>query len=232
VGTTAIDTHDGLAPETIEVSRIGWGVEACCRVLDVTAATVLLLLLAPLMLLIALAVRLESPGPVIFRQRRVGRSLAPFTVNKFRTMRKDVSHDVHKQFVLGLIAGDEPPEGSSGSRYKLVGDARVTRVGRILRRTSLDELPQLWNVVRGDMSLVGPRPPIPYEVEHYPPHWFRRFAVKPGVTGLWQVSGRSQVTLEQMISLDIEYIERRSFWLNVWILLRTVPAVLSLRGAS
>ncbi len=117
-------------------------------------------------------------------------------------------------------------------QFKLAGDDRITRVGRFLRSSSLDELPQLWNVLRGDMSLVGPRPPIPYEVDHYPAHWFRRFEVKPGITGLWQVSGRCELTLEQMIELDVEYVERRSLRLNVWILLRTLPAVLTSRGAS
>jgi lipopolysaccharide/colanic/teichoic acid biosynthesis glycosyltransferase len=107
----------------------------------------------------------------------------------------------------------------------------VTRVGRVLRRSSLDELPQLWNVLRGEMSLVGPRPAIPYEVEHYPPHWFARFAVKPGITGMWQVSGRSEVTLEEMVRLDVDYAGRRSLGLNLWILARTVPAVLGARGA-
>jgi lipopolysaccharide/colanic/teichoic acid biosynthesis glycosyltransferase len=206
--------------------------EFACRALDVLLASVALIVLAPLLLAIAAAIALDSGGPVLFRQRRLGRSLVPFTVNKFRTMHHGTSHDVHREFVLGLIAGEEPPPVAQGPRFKLNGDPRVTRVGRFLRRTSLDELPQLWNVVRGDMSLVGPRPPIPYEVEHYPPHWFRRFDVKPGVTGLWQVSGRSELTLHEMIELDNEYVARRSLWLNIRILVRTVPAVLSLRGAS
>jgi len=207
-------------------------VELACRALDVLLASLALVVLSPFLVLIAAAIRIDSRGPVLFRQQRLGRSLAPFTVNKFRTMHQGVSHDIHREFVLGLIAGEEPPAAHGGPLFKLNGDARVTRVGRFLRRASLDELPQLWNVLRGDMSLVGPRPPIPYEVEHYPPHWFARFAVKPGVTGLWQVSGRSQVTLEEMIKLDLEYAARRSFWLNLWILARTVPAVLSTRGAS
>jgi lipopolysaccharide/colanic/teichoic acid biosynthesis glycosyltransferase len=198
----------------------------------VALASLLLILLSPLLFAIAAAILLDSRGPVLFRQQRLGRALAPFTVNKFRTMRQGVSHDVHRQFVLGLIAGNEPPAADRGPRFKLNGDARVTRVGRLLRRTSLDELPQLWNVIRGNMSLVGPRPPIPYEVEHYPPHWFGRFAVKPGVTGLWQVSGRSELTLEEMVKLDLDYVARRSVWLNARIIARTVPAVLSLRGAS
>jgi lipopolysaccharide/colanic/teichoic acid biosynthesis glycosyltransferase len=203
-----------------------------CRILDVIVGGALLVIMFPLMLVIAVAIRIESPGSALFRQRRLGRSLVPFTVNKFRTMRQGVSDEVHKKFVLSLIAGHEPEATEEGPRYKLSSDARVTRVGRILRRTSLDELPQLWNVVRGEMSLVGPRPPIAYEVDHYRAHWFARFQVKPGVTGLWQVSGRCELTIEEMIDLDVEYVRRRSLWLNLRILVRTVPAVLSLRGAS
>jgi lipopolysaccharide/colanic/teichoic acid biosynthesis glycosyltransferase len=199
--------------------------DVACRALDIVGTVAILLLLAPLLVLLALIIKLDSPGPVIFRQRRVGLDQATFMVAKFRTMRQDADHDVHRDYVLALIA-------SGTTAPKLAGDTRVTRVGKLLRKTSLDELPQLWNVLRGDMSLVGPRPPIPYEVEHYPPHWFARFAVKPGVTGLWQVSGRSEVSLEQMIELDIDYVRRRSPWFNAWILLRTVPAVLSARGAG
>jgi lipopolysaccharide/colanic/teichoic acid biosynthesis glycosyltransferase len=162
----------------------------------------------------------------------VGRSLRPFTVNKFRTMRQGASHEQHRQFVQSLIAGEQPPTVAGKPRFKLASDNRITRVGRLLRKTSLDELPQLWNVLRGDMSLVGPRPPIIYEVERYPAHWFTRFEVKPGMTGLWQVSGRCELTLAQMIELDIEYVRRRSLRTNLWILVRTVPAVLTRRGAS
>ena len=196
-----------------------------CRALDLLATTVLVLLLAPFILLIALVIKLDSPGPVFFRQQRVGRDRTSFLVAKFRTMQHGADHDVHRDYMLALIESGTPAP-------KLAGDARVTRFGGFLRRTSLDELPQLWNVLRGDMSLVGPRPPIPYEVEHYPSHWFERFVVKPGVTGLWQVSGRSEVSLEEMIQLDVEYVRRRSVLLNVWILLRTAPAVLTMRGAG
>jgi lipopolysaccharide/colanic/teichoic acid biosynthesis glycosyltransferase len=202
-----------------------------CRALDLALSLVLLIALAPLLAAIAIAIRLDSTGPVLFRQRRVGKELAPFVVNKFRTMRHGAADDVHRAFVLDLIAGSEPQQSASGPRFKLNHDERATRLGHFLRRSSLDELPQLWNVVRGEMSLVGPRPPIPYEVEHYPTHWFARFATKPGLTGLWQVSGRSELTLEEMIKLDVAYVQRRSLRLNLWILLRTVPAVLSARGA-
>lgn len=230
MSATLVEGRGGLSLPVSEGVR-GLG-DALWRTFELVLSAVLLVVLLPLLALIALIVRLDSPGPVLFRQRRVGREERPFTVNKFRTMHNGVGHDTHRAFVLGLIAGEQPEPREDGPRFKLVGDERVTRIGRLLRRTSLDELPQLWNVVRGDMSLVGPRPPIPYEVEHYPSHWFARFAVKPGLTGLWQVSGRSELTLEEMVALDVEYVQRRSLGLNLAILARTVPAVLSTRGAS
>jgi lipopolysaccharide/colanic/teichoic acid biosynthesis glycosyltransferase len=204
---------------------------AACRALDVVVSAVLLLVLAPVFLILAAAIRLDSPGRVLYRQRRVGRDLDPFMVNKFRTMHSGAGHETHRQFVIGLIAGQQSEDAESNF-FKMANDDRVTRVGRFLRKSSLDELPQLWNVLRGDMSLVGPRPPIPYEVEHYPPHWFDRFAVKPGMTGLWQVSGRSQLTLEEMIALDVQYARSQSLWLNLTILARTVPVVFVGRGAA
>jgi lipopolysaccharide/colanic/teichoic acid biosynthesis glycosyltransferase len=221
---SAIDAGN-LSAAVIGTGRDRLALDAACRALDLIVATLIVVLLAPLLLLIALIVKLDSPGPVLFRQQRVGRHRRPFLVAKFRTMTHGADHDVHRDYMLALIESGTPAP-------KLAGDARVTRFGNFLRRTSLDELPQLWNVLRGDMSLVGPRPPIPYEVEHYPPHWFARFAVKPGITGLWQVSGRSEVSLEQMIELDVEYVRRRSVAFNVWIIVRTVPAVLSTRGAG
>jgi lipopolysaccharide/colanic/teichoic acid biosynthesis glycosyltransferase len=205
-----------------------------CRLLDFGLAALLLLVLSPLLLLIIVAIRLDSPGPAIFRQRRFGHGLEPFTINKFRTMYDGAEHDNHghRHFVLGLITGDTNDEARDRPFFKITADARVTRVGHFLRKSSLDELPQLWNVLRGEMSLVGPRPSLSYEVENYPPHWFGRFAVKPGLTGLWQVSGRSELTLEEMIALDLEYAQSRSLWSNVKILARTVPTVLLGRGAA
>ena len=205
--------------------------DGACRALDVAVSAALLVVLAPVFALIALVIKLDSPGPAMFRQRRLGHELEPFTVHKFRTMEHGATEEHHRRFVTVLISGELPQDGDGGSQYKMTEDTRVTRCGRLLRRSSLDELPQLWNVLRGEMSLVGPRPPIPYEVEQYPPHWFARFAVKPGVTGLWQVSGRSDVSLEEMVALDVDYISRRSLWLNVKIIARTIPAVLSTRGA-
>jgi lipopolysaccharide/colanic/teichoic acid biosynthesis glycosyltransferase len=203
------------------------------RAIDIVGASLMLVLLSPLLAAVALAVRLDSPGRAIFRQRRVGRSLQPFTVYKFRSMNASAPSDKHKAYVLQLIAAENiGSEHTSEGLYKLAIDDRVTRVGRILRRLSLDELPQLWNVLRGEMSLVGPRPSIPYEVERYPDAWLGRFSVRPGLTGLWQVSGRSELTWEQMIELDLEYVERRTFWFNIGILLRTIPVVLVGRGAA
>lgn len=233
MGTTAIDAEQATSA-SVEVGRreVARHVELACRLLDAIVASILLALLMPLMVVIAACVRLDSPGPVLFRQRRVGRSLTRFTVHKFRTMRHGASDEVHRQFVAGLIAGQQPEQNGTSPQFKLSSDRRVTRIGSFLRRTSLDELPQLWDVVRGKMSLVGPRPALAYEVEQYPPHWFQRFEVKPGITGLWQVSGRSKLTMGEMVKLDIEYVQRRSFRFNLWILVRTVPAVLSLRGAA
>jgi lipopolysaccharide/colanic/teichoic acid biosynthesis glycosyltransferase len=193
---------------------------------------VLLVLLVPVFVVIAIAIRRDTPGAVIYRQRRVGRGLVPFTVNKFRSMHDGVGHATHKAYVKALIAGETPDQGTDKPFYKLSEDERVTRVGSVLRKTSLDELPQLWNVLRGTMSLVGPRPCLHYELESYPAHWFGRFAVKPGITGPWQVGGRSEIGLEEMIVLDIDYAQHRSLWLNVKILLRTVPVVLHRRGAA
>ena len=203
---------------------------AACRVLDVVLATLLMIVLAPVLLAIALVIRIDSRGLPLFRQERIGRRCRPFVLNKFRTMSADAGHETHRAFVLALISGEQGPTESGV--FKLTEDDRITRVGRFLRRSSLDELPQLWNVLRGEMSLVGPRPPIQYEVERYPEHWFGRFAVKPGMTGLWQVNGRSELTLDEMIELDLEYVRRRSVWLNIAILARTLPAVLRARGAG
>jgi lipopolysaccharide/colanic/teichoic acid biosynthesis glycosyltransferase len=241
--SAAIDTAPAASAAQCDGGRF---VDASCRALDIVGSAVLLVIMAPLLCVIVIAVRLDSPGPAVFRQLRVGRNRKPFTVNKFRSMYNGAAHDRHREFVLRLIKGDPPQhdvpdteiagEDAPGRNpprpyYKMIADPRITRVGRALRRSSLDELPQLWNVLRGEMSLVGPRPAIPYEVEHYPPAWLDRFAVKPGLTGLWQVSGRSSVTLDEMVRLDIEYAHRRTLWLNLWILIRTMPAVISTKGA-
>jgi lipopolysaccharide/colanic/teichoic acid biosynthesis glycosyltransferase len=203
------------------------------RALDLAVALVALTILSPVLLAIAIAIRLDSRGPALFRQTRVGRDQARIVVNKFRTMYAAADPAPHCEYIRQLVNGD-PTRHTDGQRelFKLVVDDRVTRVGRFLRYTSLDELPQLWNVMRGEMSLVGPRPVIPYELDHYPARFFRRFTVKPGLTGLWQVSGRNQLSYRQMVELDLAYVERRSLRLDLAILLRTIPVVLGRRGVA
>jgi lipopolysaccharide/colanic/teichoic acid biosynthesis glycosyltransferase len=203
------------------------------RLFDVAVALALILLLSPLLIGVALAVRLDSRGPALFRQRRVGYLEREFTLFKFRSMRTDADPQSHQEYVTALIKG-EGADGGGGREnlYKLAVDNRITPVGRWIRRWSLDELPQLFNVVRGDMTLVGPRPAIPYEVAEYPSWYRERFSVKPGLTGYWQVSGRSERTYEEMVRLDIEYAKRRSLGLDLSILVKTPWVVLSRKGAA
>ncbi|MGA7705648.1 MAG: sugar transferase, partial [Solirubrobacteraceae bacterium] len=205
-------------------------VRSARRAFDFTVAAVLLLLASPLLIAIALAIKIDSKGPVLFRQRRVGRDRREFTIFKFRTMRHDADATRHRKYVQTLIGGNSQAE--RGRLYKLSVDDRITGVGRFLRSWSLDELPQLINVLRGDMALVGPRPVIPYEVEMYPADYLRRFAVKPGLTGLWQVSGRNERTYDEMVNFDIEYAEADSLLLDLRILLKTVPVVLRRQGVA
>jgi len=203
------------------------------RCLDVTGSTALLAIISPLFLLIAVLVKVKSPGPVFFRQVRVGKFGKPFTMLKFRTMHANNDHAIHKEFVSQLIKGKTPTSNDGkATSFKIVNDPRVTAVGHVLRKTSLDELPQLWNVIRGDMSLVGPRPPLSYEVEQYKPWHYRRvLEAKPGITGLWQVSGRSRTTFDDMVRLDLRYAKNPSAWTDIKILLATPRAVISGKGA-
>jgi len=203
------------------------------RALDVAGSAALLLLLAPLFLLIAALVKLMSPGPVVYEQVRVGQDMKPFTMFKFRTMYRNADHALHREFVRSYITASRPAsEHGAAPFFKLTGDPRITPIGYFLRKTSLDELPQLWNVLRGDMSLVGPRPALPYELEQYKP-WHRRrvLEAKPGITGLWQVTGRSRTTFDEMVRLDLRYARSCSLWADIKILLATPAAVISGRGA-
>lgn len=205
------------------------------RSLDALLALLLLVLLAPVLLVIAVAVRLDSPGSPIFRQPRLGRGERQIIVNKFRTMRTAADPEPHKRYIAELIAQGAAAACSDDQGrplYKLAVDDRVTRIGRLLRRWSIDELPQLWNVVRGDMALVGPRPVIAYEAEQYPDWYRERFRVAPGLTGLWQVSGRNERTYEEMIRLDVEYARTRSLRLDMTILFKTFRAVIGRKGVA
>lgn len=211
-------------------SRVRTGLK---RLLDIVASSLLLVLTSPLFLVIAALMKLKSPGPVFFRQSRVGERGRSFMMLKFRTMHVNNDHSLHKQFVSQMINGTAPTGGDSkDTPFKIVNDPRVTTVGRVLRKTSLDELPQLWNVLRGDMSLVGPRPALQYEVEQYKPWHYRRvLEAKPGITGLWQVSGRSRTTFDDMVRLDLRYAKNASPWADIKILLATPRAVISGKGA-
>ncbi len=200
------------------------------RLIDLVGASLLLVVLGPLMLVIAVLVRTTSRGPALFRQTRIGYRQRPFVMLKFRSMYVDCDDTTHRDFVSRMLTGNDP-RGTGGDLYKLSGDRRITPLGRILRATSLDELPQLINVLGGEMALVGPRPVLSWEVELYQPRHLQRFDAVPGITGLWQVSGRSRLTMTEALELDLEYVRRRSIALDLWILVKTLPAVLPLGAA-
>jgi lipopolysaccharide/colanic/teichoic acid biosynthesis glycosyltransferase len=208
------------SPAVASASRVS-------RVLDVVLAGVALVALSPVLLLVAAAVRLTSRGPALFRQTRVGYRGEPFVMLKFRSMRANCDDALHREFNQRELAGEDPRNDQTGV-YKPAHDTRITPVGRLLRVTSLDELPQLINVLRGDMALVGPRPALDWEVALYQPHHHERFLVKPGITGLWQVSGRNLLSMPEALDLDVAYVHRRSVALDLRILARTVPTVLHL----
>jgi exopolysaccharide biosynthesis polyprenyl glycosylphosphotransferase len=213
-----------------EVSRKRWS-RSFKRAMDVAGSLAALMVLSPIFLLIAAAVRFSSKGPILFRQYRIGQYGGRFTFLKFRSMYVNNNSDIHQEYVKKLIAGTADQKGREGV-FKIVNDPRITPVGRLLRRTSLDELPQFLNVLKGEMSLVGPRPPLPYEVEAYDV-WHRRrlLEARPGITGLWQVNGRSRTRFDEMVRLDLQYARKQSLWLDLKILLRTPAAVLSGNGA-
>ena len=192
------------------------------RTLDVIASSAGLIVTSPVMLAVAAAVRMESPGPILFRQERVGLGGRTFRLYKFRTMHATADQETHRRHVEQLIRGEPTDDPATSTWVPLEGDTRVTRVGRFLRRSHLDELPQLINVLRGEMSVVGPRPPIPYEVALYEPWHMRRLAVVPGLTGLWQVRGWGKLSFDEGVALDLEYIESRSFFGDIAIVLRTL----------
>ncbi|NLT73713.1 MAG: sugar transferase [Chloroflexi bacterium] len=222
MSSVVIENLDGIPllgvrePSTLEWQRV-WK-----RVSDILFSLLVLVVALPLYTVIALAITLDSPGPVIFRQIRVGRGRRQFTCLKFRTMGTDAE---------ARLAELKERNEADGPLFKMRDDPRRTRVGRILRRLSLDELPQFWNVLRGEMSVIGPRPPIPAEVEVYEPWHLRRLVVSPGITGLWQVSGRSDLTFDEMVLLDIYYIENWSPLLDLRILIKTIPTMLFGSGA-
>lgn len=216
------------------------------RIIDIVLSAILLLSLSPLMFLIAVMIFIYSPGPMLFVQERVGAKRQTngeyffwkrvnFNCYKFRTMKLNADPSIHKAYVAALIANDQHQmkalQGVVTDVRKLIHDSRIIRPGALLRAWSLDELPQLWNVLRGDMSLVGPRPAIPYEVEMYQPWHLARTQAQPGLTGLQQVTARSITDFDQQVRLDIEYIENQSIWLDFKIMLKTPSAIISKKGA-
>lgn len=239
---TELDSVGGLPVIGLRGSSVvgyNWTLK---RAFDLVVATAVGLLLLPLGLSIALAIKLTSPGAVLYRQTRMGLHGRRFTLIKFRTMLVDNDAELHQRYATDWIFGKtgEIPSSnrhrvgprSNGGRtvHKMIDDPRVTPLGRVLRATSLDELPQLWNVLRGEMSIVGPRPPVPYEVDRYTEAHKRRFEARPGITGLWQVSGRNRLSFEDMVRLDVAYIENWSLREDLRIVLRTLPAMVTERG--
>jgi lipopolysaccharide/colanic/teichoic acid biosynthesis glycosyltransferase len=200
------------------------------RVLDIVLSAVGLVLMSPVMASIALAVKLDSPGPVLFRHRRIGRGGQPFNLYKFRSMTCSGDDTEYIDYLRRLIESEHGGDGEGLPYCKMEDDPRVTRVGEILRRYYLDEVPQLWNILKGDMSLVGPRPHVQFEVGYYTPQQRQRLTVRPGCAGLWQVAGKTDSTFSELIGLDLEYIDRWPLWLDLQILLKM--AVLTLRGGE
>jgi lipopolysaccharide/colanic/teichoic acid biosynthesis glycosyltransferase len=223
--------------------RSGAGYYFFKRCFDLLVAAILVVVLTPALAVIALAIKLDSPGPVLFVHPRVGArrrfsddepvwETRVFEMYKFRSMYHKADPSIHEAHIKAFVANQPEAETSEGAKFKLSHDPRITRVGRLLRRTSMDELPQLFNVLKADMSLVGPRPVPTYEVALYEPWQRERLAAVPGMTGLWQVKGRCDLPFDEMVRLDLEYVRHPSLWTDLKILVWTIPAVLSGRGAD
>lgn len=231
-----LDTHSSMAPwfrdtaypTTLQrMQTYTFFYERIKRLFDIVLAACLLFVLSPLLIVLAFLIKLDSPGPVLFVQRRTGRYGRPFNFFKFRSMSYSPQHvEVHRQFVRDYANG-EGGEPTNGVNKPLNSGVVITRVGKLLRRTSLDELPQLWNILRGDMSFVGPRAWADYELEYYKDWHYRRLEVPPGLTGLAQINGRSSLSFDQIIRFDIDYIDQRSLWLDIKILFKTIPVAIS-----
>lgn len=203
------------------------------RILDVTFT----ILIAPFVLfvgvIVAICIKLNSPGPIFYRQKRIGQDGVEFEMLKFRSMYINNDSNIHREKIIKYMNGEKLNEdGNDAMAYKHLHDPRITTVGRFIRKTSLDELPQFWNVLRGQMSLVGPRPPLPYEVECYSPHDSLRLTGKPGLTGPWQVYGRSRVTFHNMVNMDITYLKEQSLWYDLKLVMLTIPVMIFGRGGA
>jgi lipopolysaccharide/colanic/teichoic acid biosynthesis glycosyltransferase len=244
ISLNSLQENDPLATNVVPRDHLVYF--ASKRVLDFILAFIALLLFSPLFLMVAILIKLDSPGPILFKQDRVSvrrrmvnkiiyYQWVSFRCYKFRTMVCDADPSLHKSYVQALINNDFESmatlQGGDTQLRKLTHDPRITRLGRILRKSSIDEIPQFINVIKGEMSVVGPRPAIPYEVEMYKAWHFRRLETKPGITGLWQVTARCTADFDEIVKLDIQYVDQQSFWLDLKILIRTPIAVLSCKGA-
>jgi exopolysaccharide biosynthesis polyprenyl glycosylphosphotransferase len=205
------------------------------RIFDIVITIITLIILSPILFVVIIAIKLDSPGPLFYEQERIGKKGIPFKMYKFRSMFFNSDASIHQEYVTKLIVQNQKPDDFSieqGNDLKMKNDPRITRVGKWIRKLSIDELPQLINVFRGEMSLVGPRPPLPYELAHYKEWHLHRLEVLPGMTGLWQVKGRNRVSFDEMVRMDLDYIQRQSVGLDLLILLQTPFAVLSAKGAG
>ena len=221
-------TESLVSPAGLRFRERMWAERFFKRLIDIFASVLVVVVGFPFFLAIALLIKLTSKGPVFFYQQRIGEGGDIFTLYKFRTMRQDADDSIHREFTRSFIEGrmsNSSLDEKAPSIYKLADDPRVTSVGNFLRKTSLDELPQFINILRGEMTIVGPRPPLQYELEYYEEWHKLRLKVKPGLTGLWQVSGRSSVPLNEMVKLDLYYIEHWSLLLDLKIMLRTIPVM-------
>jgi len=226
-------TESLATPSELSIRRRSWWEKGLKRSVDIIFSLLVLVLGFPFFLAIALLIKLTSKGPVFFKQERIGERGEVFVIYKFRTMRKGADDSIHREFTKNFILGkiDKTTlDGQKASVYKITKDPRITGIGNFLRKTSLDELPQFINILKGEMTIVGPRPPLPYEYEYYDEWHKLRLKVKPGLTGLWQVSGRSSVPFNEMVMLDLYYIENWSLMLDLKIILRTIPVMF--RGAG
>lgn len=225
-----IHAFEGLPLVGLRPVGLSRSARAAKRIADIVVATVMLLALLPVLGLIAMAIRLDSEGPCLFRQRRLGLDMRPFTVLKFRTMRLDTDQEEHRRYIASTLTHEATPNGNG--LYKLERDHAITRVGRILRKTSLDELPQLFNVIAGDMSLVGPRPCLDYETDGFSEHHFERFLMPPGLTGLWQVTARARSTFGEALEMDVAYVRGWSLGLDLRLLLKTPFSLIRMRATT
>ncbi|MFC2088440.1 sugar transferase [Calditrichota bacterium] len=230
-----MESEELVLGNIVKDGKSDWSYRVLKRNMDIILAILGIIIFLPFMILIGISIKLTSKGPILFKQKRLGYLGKQFNFLKFRTMRIDGDENIHKEYITQLIEGKNVKINSGSKQkpiYKITNDHRVTKVGKILRKYSFDELPQFFNVLKGDMSLVGPRPPIEYEVELYKNWHLRRILeIKPGITGIWQVSGRSETTFDEMVRLDLQYAKRRSFVLDLKIILKTFGAVFSTEGA-